>query len=80
MFSNEEVLKKLEELDVMLIKVDNTAREQRITDDLARFGRSALPTNLVYPADPEAPPIIMPEIINAKDALQALEQAAAASE
>ena len=75
MFSNQEVLDKLEELDVILIKVDNTAREQRITDDLARFGRSALPTNLVYPADPEAPPIIMPEVISAKEALQALEQA-----
>ena len=77
MFSNQEVLDELEKLDVILIKVDNTAREQRITDDLARFGRSALPTNLVYPADPDAPPIIMPEVINAKEALKALKQAEA---
>lgn len=79
MFSNQKVLDKLKELDVMLIKVDNTAREQRITDDLARFGRSALPTNLVYPANPEAAPIIMPEVISASDALEALEQAEAMS-
>lgn len=80
MFSNQKVLDKLKELDVVLIKVDNTAREQRITDDLARFGRSALPTNLVYPAKPEAPPIIMPEVISASDALEALEQAEAMSQ
>jgi thiol:disulfide interchange protein len=73
------VLDRLEELDVILIQVDNTAKKQVISDDLARFGRVGLPTNLVYPADPEAPPIIMPEIIDADDALQALEQAKAMS-
>lgn len=80
MFSDPEVLERLEELNVILIQVDNTARSQVITDDLARFGRIGLPTNLVYPADPEADPIIMPETIYPKDALQALEQAVAASE
>lgn len=79
MFSNQKVLDRLEELDVILIQVDNTAREQRISDDLAKFGRYNLPTNLVYPADPDAPPIIMPEIIDADLALQALEQAVALS-
>jgi thiol:disulfide interchange protein len=74
-FSDQKVLDKLEELDVILIQVDNTAKSQEISDDLERFGRFGLPTNLVYPADPEAPPIIMPEQISPAQALQALEQA-----
>ncbi|YCM42837.1 hypothetical protein V2O64_16130 [Verrucomicrobiaceae bacterium 227] len=78
MFSNQKVLDRLEELNVLLIEVDNTAENQAITDDLARFGRKGLPTNLIYPADPDAPPIIMPETIYPKDALEALEQAVAA--
>jgi thiol:disulfide interchange protein len=78
-FSDKKVLARLEELNVLLIKVDNTAESQEISDDLARFGRYGLPTNIVYPADPDASPIIMPETIYAKDALEALEQAVAAS-
>lgn len=74
------MLDRLEELNVILIKVDNTAREQVISDDLARFGRAGLPTNLVYPADPEAPPIILPEIIDADIAMEALDQAEAMSD
>ena len=74
------MLDRLEELDVILIKVDNTARKQVISDDLARFGRVGLPTNLIYPADPGAPPIILPEIIDADLAMQALDQAKAMSD
>ncbi len=79
MFSNQKVLDRLEELDVLLIKADNTDKLQSINDDLKRYGRANLPVNLVVPADPNAPIIVMPEIINANDALQALEEAVALS-
>lgn len=75
MFSNEEVLQKLKDLNVMLIKADNTERKQEINDDLKRYGRANLPVNIIAPADPDAPVILMPEIFNASDALKALEQA-----
>lgn len=62
----------------MLVQADNTAREQVINDDLARFGRSNLPTNIIFPADPDAAAIILPELLDPAKALEALEQAAAA--
>lgn len=79
MFSNQKVLDKLEELDVLLIKADNTKRLQSINDDLKRYDRANLPVNLVAPADPNAPVIVMPEVFGPDEALKALEQAAAAS-
>ncbi len=75
MFSNKDVLAKLEELDVMLVKVDYTKKDQAISDDLRRYGRRNLPTNVIIPANPDAPAILMPEIINPEEALQALEEA-----
>lgn len=78
-FSNKEVLAKLKELNVLLIQADNTDRLQSINDDLKRYGRANLPVNIIAPANPNAPVILMPEIFGPADALQALEQAAAAS-
>lgn len=75
MFSDPKVIARLEELDVILIKADNTAKQQIIWDDLARYGRVGLPTNIVFPADPTLPGIIMPETISVEDALKALEKA-----
>lgn len=78
MFSDKKVLERLKELDVLLVKADNTARIPAISVDLRRYGRVGLPTNLIFPADPDAPAIQMPEIFGAEEALEALEQAAAA--
>ncbi|MDA7535618.1 hypothetical protein N9268_02335 [Akkermansiaceae bacterium] len=79
MFSNKEVLAKLEELNVLLIKADNTKRLQSINDDLKRYGRANLPVNVIAPADPDAPVILMPESFGAAEALEVLEQAVNAS-
>ena len=78
MFSDEKVLNKLKELNVILIKADNTDRLQTINDDLKRYDRANLPVNIIAPANPDAPVILMPEIFGAKEALEALEQAVAA--
>lgn len=77
-FSNQKVLDKLEELNVLLIKADNTDRLQSINDDLKRYGRANLPVNIIAPADPDAPVILMPEVFGPDEALEALEQAVAA--
>lgn len=78
MFSDQKVLDKLKELNVLLIQADNTDRLQSINDDLKRYGRANLPVNIVAPANPDAPVILMPEIFGPEDAIKALEQAAAA--
>jgi thiol:disulfide interchange protein len=77
-FSNQKVLDRLEELNVLLIKADNTDRLQSINDDLKRYGRANLPVNVIAPANPDAPVILMPEVFGPDDALEALEQAVAA--
>ncbi len=76
MFSNKEVIAKLKELNVKLVKADNTNANPEINADLDRFKRSNLPVNIIAPADPDQPLILMPEIIGPEDALKALELAA----
>ena len=79
MFSSKEVLERLEELDVLLVKADNTHGDPAINADLERYGengRSNLPVNIIVPADPDQKLIIMPEFFGAGEALEALEQAA----
>lgn len=79
MFSNEKVLKRLEELNVLLVKADKTVKQEEINADLARFGRNSIPTNIIGPSDPDVPPIILPEYLTPDIALEALEKAVAAS-
>ena len=79
-FSNQKVLDRLEALNVLLIQADNTDKLQSINDDLKRYGRANLPVNLVVPADPSAPIIVMPEVFGPEEALQALEEASALSQ
>jgi thiol:disulfide interchange protein len=78
-FSDQKVLDRLEKLNVLLIQADNTDKLQSINDDLKRYGRANLPVNLVVPANPDAPIIVMPEIFGPEEALQALEEAVALS-
>jgi len=60
---------------VELIKADHSDGDPRINTDLDRFKRAGLPQNIIVPADPTQPLIIMPEWIGPDKALQALEQA-----
>lgn len=79
MFSSKKVIKRLQELDVLLVKADNTHGDPAINADLERYGengRSNLPVNIIVPADPDRPLIIMPEIFGADKALEAIEEAA----
>ncbi|MGE9266708.1 MAG: protein-disulfide reductase DsbD family protein [Verrucomicrobiales bacterium] len=73
-FTNEDVIAKLEEYQVILVKSDWTDGDPAIDKDLARFKRKTVPTNIVYPAD-GGKPIMMPEFISVSEALEALEKA-----
>ena len=59
-----------------LIQADNTAHRADIELDINRFDRSNLPVNILIPADPDQPLIMMPEVISPADALKALDFAA----
>lgn len=61
-FSSPEVLRRLDEGDIILLRADWTNRDDRISAALRAFDRSAVPFNLVYgPALDD--PIILPEIL-----------------
>ena len=75
-FSDPEVIAELERLGVELVVADatddTTERTQQIKRDLARTDRVALPVNLIYPADPKKPAILLEGPMFPKDALEAL--------
>lgn len=81
MFSDQKVIDRLRELNVLLVKADkgDLAVQDAINADLARYGRKTIPTNIIGPSNPDVPAIILPEYLNAERALEALEQAAAMS-
>jgi hypothetical protein len=66
-------LAKLEELDVELVVVDDTLREERIATDLLRVDRSIIPVNLIFPPNyPEEPAILLEGLISPANALEVL--------
>ena len=74
-FSSERVLQRVASPEVVLLKADWTNRDPRISEALARHGRSAVPFNLVFgPAIQE--PLVLPEILTPAIVLQALDNAA----
>jgi thiol:disulfide interchange protein DsbD len=56
-FESDAVQKKLKEVGAVALVADYTHQPQYITDELNRFGRSAVPFVLVYPRDPNESPI-----------------------
>ena len=75
MFSDKKVLERLKELNVLLVKANKTTNQDEINIDLERYGRDTIPTNIIGPANPDAPSIILPEFLGPKEALKALDQA-----
>jgi thiol:disulfide interchange protein len=70
-FSSGEVLAELAKRNVLLVKADWTSRDPAITAELAKWGRSAVPFNLVY-LPGRAEPVILPEILTPGRVLEAL--------
>ena len=72
----ESVEKRLQEINAVAMIGDFTRKDPVIAQELIRFERGAVPLVLVYPANPNEPPLILPEILTPNIVLEALERAA----
>ncbi|WP_277558198.1 thioredoxin family protein [Ereboglobus sp. PH5-10] len=70
-FSSDEVNRVFRNKNIVALKADWTNKDAQITAELAKFGRSAVPFNLVYkPGEPE--PVVLPELLTPGIVLDAL--------
>jgi thiol:disulfide interchange protein DsbD len=58
---NESVTAKLKEINAVAMLADYTRTPRDITDEIAKYGGAGVPLVLVYPANPAAVPIILPQ-------------------
>lgn len=76
-FGSREVTDYFRDRHIVALKADWTNADPRITEELAKWGRSAVPFNLVYPAGAGAKkPIEMPELLTAQIVLDAFQKPA----
>lgn len=73
-FSSQSVRDLFQEGAAIAMKADWTNQDDKISQELANFGRSAVPFNLVYGPGLEQP-IILPEILTPQIVLDALQKA-----
>lgn len=73
-FRSGEVKRKFDELGVIPVEADWTNRDPVITRALESYGRTGVPLYVLYTGDPSAPPVILPEVINANIVLNALDK------
>ncbi|MEX2044556.1 MAG: protein-disulfide reductase DsbD domain-containing protein [Opitutus sp.] len=70
-FSSGEVLRLFAEKKVATLRADWTSQDPRITAELARYNRSAVPFNLIW-APGRNEPVVLPELLTAGIVLEAL--------
>jgi thiol:disulfide interchange protein DsbD len=75
-FTSNNVLAALEQKNVLLLKGDWTNRDPAITAELEKWGRSAVPFNLIY-APGKAEPTVLPELLTPGIVLEALAKTSA---
>jgi thiol:disulfide interchange protein DsbD len=61
--SRSDVQQRLLASGVALVRADWTRQDQAIAQTLASLGRSGVPTYVIYPADPSAAPVLLPEVL-----------------
>lgn len=76
MFSSDAVESILTKYNVLVVTADNTEGDTIIKRDMDRADRKSLPTNLIYPADPSRPAIMLPEYLTPDIVIKAIESAA----
>ncbi len=60
----------------MTLVADFTREDEAIAEELKKFGRGGVPLVLVYPKDPNKPPIVLPDgYLTPKIVLDALDKA-----
>ena len=72
------MLTEFDKKDVVLFKADWTNKDPKITQELAKWNRSAVPFNLIY-APNGKDPVVLPELLTGGKVLDALSQAAGKS-
>jgi len=70
------VQKRLKDLNAVSLLADYTRTPPEMTEELKRFGRAGVPLVLLYPADSNAPPAVLPDALTAGMVLDALNRAA----
>lgn len=73
-FHSDDVLQAFNQKDVILFRADWTNRDPRITQELAKWNRSAVPFNLIY-SPSRKDPVILPELLTPGKVLDALAEA-----
>jgi thiol:disulfide interchange protein len=66
-----EVVKLMREKDVVTLKGDKTKPDPQIEEALQKYGRSAIPVNVLLAPGKE--PVILPELLSPADVIRALE-------
>jgi thiol:disulfide interchange protein DsbD len=67
-----EVLGKLQDGKIALVRADWTRHDEDIARALATLGRSSVPTYALYPGTPGAPGRVLPEVLTTNTVLDAL--------
>ncbi len=70
------VKEKLDAIGALSLLGDYTYEDAAIAAELKKYGRAGVPLVVVFPADPEAQPIVLPELLTPGIVLEALEKAA----
>jgi thiol:disulfide interchange protein DsbD len=71
--SDEALLKEFEAKNVLLLRADWTRRDTRITQELARLGRSGVPVYALYPAGADKPKLLS-ELLSVTQVREALKE------
>jgi thiol:disulfide interchange protein/DsbC/DsbD-like thiol-disulfide interchange protein len=70
------VRQKLKDINAVAFTGDYTRTPENITTELKRYDRAGVPLVLVYPKNPDAQPIVLPEVLTPGIVLDALDRAA----
>ena len=74
-----QVQARIKQLQVTALLGDYTKTPETITAELNRYGRVGVPLVLIFPADLNRPPVVLPEVLTPGIVLSALDQVAATS-
>jgi thiol:disulfide interchange protein len=76
--SSAPVVRAFQDADIALVRADWTRRDDAIARALEALGRSGVPVYALYPADPAAPPVLLPSVLTNDIVLDALDRLAPA--
>jgi thiol:disulfide interchange protein len=74
------VQREMDRSHVIRLRADWTHYDPAITQALAQLGRSGVPTYVVYPANPQAKPDVLPEALTQSTVVEALRRVASSSQ